>query len=462
MTTSKDEDEPSYIDYETFLAPDFSSSSFANTLVLSTNNPNDAPLDLSTPLSRVLFDIQEIDSHIDLLSTRSAIPLLTHTKEQTDASTRIVGELDGQIKALNDSYKQLEEEVIQKHAEAEQVRLVASRLWETLKLGRAVGRCLQLGRQLEIQHTELAGTSSSSSSSAKKDNHRVLVRCADTLLSLREILSNTASPDAEGFGLDRIAAIRTLRNSQVDPTERSIRETAERFVREFTIGSTSGTTTFSQAEEARARTVSALHALYLLSPSPSAPPAKGVERWSPTLMLHALELYLRTALQSSIAGLSRGLSTLPGLDRALSEVAARCQNVVALEALLEGTRPPSHPILASVVPGPGAGGKSDNLLQPLLAYLETGSLASYFWRTMASSLAGRVQEIVSRGGTAARTLKANRTSVGDAIRECVTLGSQLPTSVAKGKARSGEGDKAKSWDREVAVMVGSVVGNLGR
>ena len=58
--TSQEEEDASYIDYETFLAPDFKPSAFANNLVLSTNNPNDSPLDLSTPLSRVLFDTQEI------------------------------------------------------------------------------------------------------------------------------------------------------------------------------------------------------------------------------------------------------------------------------------------------------------------------------------------------------------------------------------------------------------------
>ncbi|KAK1766648.1 Golgi transport complex subunit 5-domain-containing protein [Phialemonium atrogriseum] len=470
MSTPKEDDEPSYIDYETFLSPDFSASSFANTLVLSTNNPNDAPLDLSTPLSRVLFDIQEIDSHIDLLTTRSAVPLLTHTKEQTDSSTRIVGELDGQIKALNDSYKQLEGEVIQKHAEAEQVRQVASRLWETLRLGRAVGRCLQLGRQLEIQHAELIGSPSALSSTSatpsgvpRRVNHRALVRCADTLLSLREMLSNATVPGAEGFGLDRIAAVRTLQSGYVEPTERSVREGAERIVREFSIGTASGAAaTFSQADETRARTVSALHALYMLSPAgpnPAAGKSEPRTRWSPTLMLHALELYLRTALQSSIASLARALAALPALDRALAEVAARCQNVVALEAVLEGARPPAHLLL------PDKG--DNNLLQPLLAYLETGSLASYFWRTLAGSLAPRVQEIVGRGGASARALRANKSGIGEAIRECVARGSHLPSSVAvgaKGKGRIGDGaaDKAGAWDREVAVMVGSVVGNLGR
>ncbi len=105
------------------------------------------------------------------------------------------------------------------------------------------------------------------------------------------------------------------------------------------------------------------------------------------------------------------------------------------------------------------------MLQPLLAYLETGSLASYFWRTMASSLSSRVQEIVARGGVSARTLKSNRNSVGDAIRDCVISGSQLPSAVAsgtKGKAKAGDSAQSNGFEREVAVMVGSVAGHLGR
>ncbi|CCC14854.1 hypothetical protein SMACR_07579 [Sordaria macrospora] len=465
MSVAND-DEPSYIDYETFLDPGFSPAAFANTLVLATNNPNDAPLDLSTPLSRVLFDIQEIDSHIDVLTTRSAIPLLTHTKEQTDASGRIIGELDTQIKALNDSYKQLEKEVIQKHAEAEEVRLVASRLWETLKLGRTVGRALQLGRQLEVQHGELTGSASttvttSSASLRSKEDHRALVRCAHTLLSLRELFSTANVPGSEGYGIERVAVIRTLRDNIYLPTERSVRESAERIIREFSMGAASGSLTFAQSEETRARTVSGLTTLYLLSPTTL---AKN-EKWSPALMLQALENYLRTALQSSAASLSRALATLPSLERTLADVTARCQNVVALEAVLETTKMPSHPLVQGQGQQAITAKTGGNMLQPLLAYLETGSLASYFWRTMASSLAPRVQEIMNKGGVSARTLRTNRQNVGEAIRECVMKGCMLPGNVAADKGRPTDGMKDGEkgrWEREVAVMVGSVVNNIGR
>ncbi|XXH01966.1 Conserved oligomeric Golgi complex subunit [Hypoxylon texense] len=453
---ANEEEDASYVDYDTFLDPDFSPSTFANTLVLATNNPNDTPLDLSTPLSKVLFDAQEIDSHIDLLTTRSAIPLLTYTKEQTEASGKIISEIDNQVKSLNESYKQLEKEVIQKHAEADEVRQVAARLWETLKLGRSVGRCLQLGRQLEIQHSEItSATAGVTTTGSRKEDHRALVRCAYTLISLREILERKA-PGEEGHGLDKVNAIRSLQDTIIGPIERSVRNTSEQIIREFNIGSASGTATFAQTEEAKARTISAALSLYLISPTVGTKP----DKWTPLFLLQALEVYLRNALQSSIASLARSLATLPSLDRTLAEVSARCQNIIALEIILATTKAPAHPLL----PAQKHISDKSNLLQPLLAYLETGSLASYFWRTMASNLATRVQEIMNRGGVSARTLKTNRNSVGEAIRECVIQGSQPPSTLTatKGKAPKGESEKSGGWDREVAVMVGSVIGNLGR
>ncbi|KAI1171707.1 Golgi transport complex subunit 5-domain-containing protein [Nemania sp. FL0916] len=449
--SANDEEEASYIDYDAFLDPGFKPSTFANTLVLATNNPTDTPLDLSTPLSKVLFDAQEIDSHIHILTTRSALPLLAHTKEQTDSSKRIISEIDTQVKTLNESYKQLEKEVIQKHAEADEVRLVASRLWETLRLGRSVGGCLRLGRQLEVQHSEISGGTGTN----RREDHKALVRCAHTILSLREI-TERRGPGEEGHGLEKVDAIKSLHDHVVGPIERSMKTTSEQIIREFSIGSASGTATFAQSEEAKARTISAAVTLYLISPT------SGVksEKWTPQLLVQALEVYLRNALQSSVASLARSLATLPSLERTLAEVSARCQNIIALEIILDATKAPPHPLL----PAPKHAPEKSNLLQPLLTYLETGSLASYFWRSMAGSLATRVQEIVNRGGVSARTLKTNRNAVGEAIRECVTRGSQPPSTVAPTKGRGAKADSEKSggWEREVAVMVGSVVNNLGR
>ncbi|KAF2679041.1 hypothetical protein K458DRAFT_422483 [Lentithecium fluviatile CBS 122367] len=442
--------EPSYIDYEAFLDPDFSATSFANTLVLATNNPSDTPLDLSTPLSRVLFDVQEIDTHIDTLTTKSALPLLEYTKDHAEASGKILEEVEGQVASLTESYKTLEKEVIERYEVAEQVRLTAERLCQTVKIGRSVARCLMLGRQLEVRMSELGGVGS-----AKKEDHRAMVRSADTLLSLRQIFRAT-KPGEEGEGLDKIDVVNTLKNELVHPGERSIVSRAQQVVKEFSMSSLltssgqSSASTFAQTEDTKARTTSALLTLYLLSPTLL---NATIQSFSPALLLNALQEYLQTQLKSSLASLARSLSTLPSLDRTLLEVSARCQNIVALETLLETIQPPSHPLLDS---DDTADNSSSNFLQPLLQALDTSSLPSYFWRSLASSLPARVQDIMHRGGVSARTLRSNKDRIRDAVRECVNRGSQLPGAPSnKGKAATVGG-----WEREAAVMVGSILGQI--
>ena len=446
MATTEDDD--SYIDYETFLSPSFSPAQFANTLVLTTNNPSDTPLDLSTPLSRVLFDAQEIDTHIDNLTTKSALPLLSHRQEQSTSSENIVREIDTQVQSLNDGYKRLEKEVLVRYETAEEVKAVTERLWETVKLGRSVGRCLQLARQLELQLAEVGGAGNVIKTIGQKEDYGALVRCSYTLINLRELFGKTGVGE-EGAGLDRVDAVRTLRSSAISPAERTVVARAQQIVREFSMSSLSSSTntaTYAQTTDTKSRTTSALLSLYLLSTIPTATSKK--EKWEPDLLIGTLQDYLRTALTSSLASLSRSLATLPTLDRTLLEVSARCQNILALESLISSITPPNNPLLSSTH-------APKNFLEPLLQSLETGSLASYFWRTLAGGLSTKTVEIVNRGGISARALKSNKKSVGDSIKECVIKGSQMPTG-------SGKEKNEDSWEREIAVMVGSVTGALGR
>ncbi len=466
------ESEPSYIDYEAFLDPSFSPTSFANALVTATNNPSDIPIDLSTPLSRVLFDVQEVDTHIHTLSTKSALPLLSHTQQQTEASERVINEVEAKVASLTDGYKRLEKEVLWRHEAADEVRIAVERLWQTVSIGRSVGRSLQLGRQLEAQMTEVGNAGSSG---GKKEDHRAMVRACDTLLTLRQLFA-ASKAGQEGYGLDRVNVVITLRNDLITPAENNIRSMAQQIVREFSMSSLSASgannapssgSTYAQTEDTKSRATSAFISLYLLSPTVD---ATSPDNFQPVLLLAALQAYLQTAITSSLASLARALGTLPTLDRTLVEISARCQNIVALEALLESIPPPPHPLLAATArpvqnPKTSAGDEAQepvaappNLLQPLLVALDTSSLPSYFWRSLASSLSSRLQDIVVRGGVSARTLRSNKDRVRDAIRDCVLRGSQLPA----GSAVKGRGAPSGNWEREAAVMVGSVTGVLGR
>ena len=426
------DEQPSYIDYDTFLDPSFAPTSFANSLVLSTNDPSDTSLDLSTPLSKVLFDVQEIDGHIHSLTTKNALYLLQYSQEQEDASQEIVREVEDQVKALTGSYSALEKEVITKHDAASEVTQTVERLWQTVKIGRSVGRCLLLGRQLEAQMAEVGIDSPS-----KRADHRAMIHAASTLVSAQLLLMDSG-PDDEGQHLSSIELVRNLQSSILYPTDTALQSRAQQIIREFAMSSLAAgpaaSATYAQTEETKARTTSALLTLHLLSPQ---------------AQLTALQTYLRTALTSSLASITRALTNLPNLERTLLEVSARCQNIVALESLLENVKPMPRLVEDKI----DAAQPEGNFLEPLLSSLDTPSLPSYFWRSLAEGLAGRVTDLVSRGGINARSLKGHKEQIRGNIRECVIRGSQGP---AGGRGREG------AWEREAAVMVGSVIGALTR
>lgn len=431
-------DEPSYIDYETFLDPTFSPTTFANALVLSTNNPSDTPIDLSTPLSKVLFDIQEVDTHIHTLSTKSALPLLTSLQSSSTAAETIVTDLSSQVNGLTEGYSRLEKEVGDRYEEVNAVRQVVERLWETVRIGRGVSRCLQLCRQLEAQMGDIAPPMSNSK---QKEDHKALPLAARTVFTIYQLL-NAKAPGQEGEALHQIDLIKGLQTTLLTPSEITLRTRSTQIISQFSLSSLASTTTYAQSEETKARTTSACLALQTLNPP---------------LLLQALQTYLRTALTSSLASLGRALSNLPTLDRTLLEISARCQNVVALEALLATIHRPSPPPTASATSTTNS--EPSTLLQPLLTSLDTSSLPSYFWRSLAEGLAPRVADLVSKGGPTARSLRGGREKIREGVRECVLRGSRAPSgSVGLGAEKGGKGE----WEREAAVMVGSVVGPLGR
>ena len=278
-----------------------------------------------------------------------------------------------------------------------------------------------------------------------------MVRAASTLHSLRRLLA-ASQPGEEGEHLARVTVIATLQAELLAPAEQRLLARAQQAVREFSTSSlapagaatATTTVTYAQTEETKARTTSACLALCFLSPPP--PPSllgdDGSTDFQPALLLTALQTYLQTALTASLAALARALGTLPTLPRTLLEVAARCQNIVALEALLAMIKPPGA-LLGARTAGGGSvstgNNTTGNLLQPLLAALDTASLPSFFWRSLASGLAGRVQEIVGRGGVSARTLRSQRERVRESIRECVVRGSQGARGGAGGGGEGGGG-----------------------
>lgn len=476
-----DDTASSYVDMEKLTAPDFVPHVYANALVLSTNNSSDPSIDLTTPLSRALFDLQEIDSNVHTLTSRSALDILTYTSTQNAAAGRILSQVENERSRLSASYARLETEILGQYSKAVNAKLNAERSQQVLNLGRNVQRVITVARQFEALLIDSGLANSQASTQAKgssKEDHRLILRASNTILQFRDLMSGKEAAD-----LTRVNLVRTIRGRVFEDGEAKILDYARKIIREFAISSLTSATgpTFSEVGDSRLRFISASHILYLLSPAPK---VEG-ERLSPKdfeaeYMIKALQGYLQTAIQSSSAGIGRALGQLPTLDKALIETSARCQNVIALEALLQTISPPEHPYLQNESEKTSQAHENDDigdesedesseqvktstLLDLLLESLDTASLGSYFWRSLASSLSQRVQEILNRGGISARTLRVNKDTVRNDIRDCVLRGSRMPNSVVGiGTGKGGQEQVVGNWEREAAVMVGSVMTPLNR
>ena len=56
-----------YADYASLLSPTFTPSSHANALVLATNDPSDKQTDLTSPMKRIQYDLEEVNRRINQL-----------------------------------------------------------------------------------------------------------------------------------------------------------------------------------------------------------------------------------------------------------------------------------------------------------------------------------------------------------------------------------------------------------
>ncbi|KAK6495190.1 hypothetical protein TWF481_003216 [Arthrobotrys musiformis] len=500
---------PSYIDFDIFLDTSFSPYSFANTLIHATNNLSDTTLDLSTPLSRVLFDLQEIDTHIHTLTTSSAEPLLTHAKVSRDNSKLLVDSIREQLTQLSASYARLSREVLDRHDVARPLNTVVENLARTTRLLRGCTRCLLLGRQLEVQLSEAipAGMTDDPRGPRRprKEDPKALIRAAYTIVELRRMYTNATG---EAPGLEALDVMKTLLNTVITPADRTIKARAQQTIKEFSFASSSSSSSALSSStdkepttsETRSRATAAILVLHILSPTsytPGAGPASASNSKSPTsLLTSTITSYLQSQLTTSLASISRSLTALSTLDRTLTEVSTRAANIVALEKILQSipsnisTNPSqltfSTPAFdptsglsdttnnidvsddsddeVTGTGGASAGNKKDaqeTLLTPLLSSLDTPSLTTHFFRTLASNLDPRVREIMSKGGLAAKNLRDSRDKVRNGLRDCVIRGVNAGNAAGTSNRPGTTAQDGKGLEGLVGMMFGAVA-SLGR
>ncbi|KAK5080258.1 Conserved oligomeric Golgi complex subunit [Lithohypha guttulata] len=467
-----------YISIEKLTDPSFNPYTYANNLVKSVNTSSatgqpttgpDSLVDLTTPLQKSLFDLQEIDTSIHALTSRSALDIIEYTQTQNATAQRILERVEEERSRLVSDFERLRTEVLGKYERAEKARIGAERSLVLVKLTKNVQKIVNLARQFESIVTEGGlGTG--------KEQHKELVRASNTLLEFKDFMSRPGTDSPE---LGKINMVRQVRGRVFEDGEARLLDWARRVVREFSASSLISTSmptsalgpvasTYKEAEEARARFTSAVHVLYLLSPAPRLEGGRKMKReeFEAEYLLRALQGYLQSSVTSSVGGISKGLAQLPLLDKALLEekTSGKTRKAQSKEMDDESDLYDGLDELELVDEDDAVGEqtRTATLLDSLLSSLDTPALASYFWRSLASSLTTKVQEIMNRGGVSARTLKSNKEVVRTELRECVLRGSKMPSALMDGHVGGGKEEVVGNWEREAAVMVGSVMGPLNR
>ncbi|CAZ82080.1 unnamed protein product [Tuber melanosporum] len=401
-----------YIDYPTLLSPTFSPTTFSSSLISQTNHPNE-PLDLTTPLSRVLFDLQEIDTTLHTLTTTSSTLLLTHTATTTHASSTLLSAVTAQTATLNTAYERLRREVIDRGDRAEEVVCAVQNLHATTRVLREVSRGVVLARQVERQVADL-----------ERGEWSAMVRCSFSLLELGRLLE-------QGDGLMEVDLARSLNERVYQPTRSNIISRAKEIITTFSL-LTPDTSTPSSTTTPTPPSSAAFTALPSTSPAlrqKLSSTLQSLSLLSPPDLHTSIRTLLQTHTTASTNLLTRALNSLTTLDRTLAEVSMRSLSVAAVEGYLDGV----------------------GLAQTVLAELDMRRLTTGFWCGVAAGWEPRVRDVVLRGGASARMLRAGKERVREGVRTCVHRGMGIE------RRESGEGEGGF----EVAIMVGAL-GSLGR
>ncbi|KAL1887821.1 Conserved oligomeric Golgi complex subunit [Ceratocystis pirilliformis] len=431
----------SYVDYRAFLDPTFQPPAFIRDLVQETSSLDDQPIDFSTPLSRILFDIQEINSNIDSVTTGSAEPLLNHTQGQNNASQSLTDGLDALSDALNRSHLHLEHQVGITYDFANMTRYVARRVTSTHGLLTPLTNFCKLSRQLEIHCLDFLPPGHS-----EPQNYPSLVRCAEVIISSKSTIDR-AFLGVEARGLERLRVVNELQDAVISPISDVVLQQSNRIIREFSVPESE---TFAQSEASKLRLASSLHALYFMSYFDF---IRRIHLFKPILLYQSVHAYIRNAVDSSTEAFVDFLGQLTLPHYGISRIIKHGRNIMALEHVMSTCWPGHHEVLPDVP-------TASSYLQTFQTYIGCQSLIRLFWHVLTDKLRQKVVDIIDLDSPQAQTLQNRTDLIVNAIREFIVNGSRMPESWVTVTEPQRE-DQLQMLP-EMAHMVTAIVGVLRR
>lgn len=386
-----------YVDYDVFLDPNFSPISFANSLILSTNSPNDQEIDLKTPAKRLGYDLEEVQQRISQLTSQNHETLMAEGSNIVDLKNALQP-LKPAVNHLTSSYAKLQRDILGPYYKALHIHGALKRLHTTTGLLRSLTWFLYLARQLTSILDPISAVPTSAIEAPRNSkqanlyaipNGSQLLRAAQTLNALRQLLVMEPA-------LRSVQIIRTYETSFLNANDRKLILHCQNILRFYspasaaTIGPNTPGTDANPVDDYDTMASHAAQALSILDNE---------------ALISSLSKFIQNQAHAVVTEMSRAL---PSLNLSIQAFKTSC-NIATDRAVFLGRYEDSlknsidREIIQLAIQDAQAS------YQPLpssqVGDSRYSTMVSEFWREFSSAIEGKIREFTNNNSNMTKTIR---------------------------------------------------------
>lgn len=350
-------------DFEVLLAEDFSSTQFCNDLLVTVNGqPGTNELDLGTPMKKLRYDLNEVNSRIE--ETLKNNPTNVIDQMYRGKAVRNVTQkgLSSSLDYLDISYQRVQKEVIQPFERAQSLQSVLSKVHQTSIL-------LRDG----LVHMHLAGRIQAITETQKSWS-------VETMLELVTVYSQIDTSLSENVNLKSLKLIKQLESDTIVPTRKEL-------VSQLSIALTKtlfGTDEDSDNQNDISKLAEALHSM-------------SVREFTSTVQKSIFSFVAK-----SMQVLSKTITSIKSFPIAFDEVMKKGNAIQKMEEALQNTK-----------------FEETNLLAIYMSKSTPRSVkpSRLYWQKVSDAFKREFEASYSRGGPVGKSLSRNYGLIIDAINQ---------------------------------------------
>ncbi|AMD21520.1 HFL336Cp [Eremothecium sinecaudum] len=353
--------ETEFEDFESLLEPNFNPTQYASELLRAINNDRNAnDLDIITPLKKITYEIDEVNSRTEKILKESPIKVLEQLDKRNSAKDKVSSTLKPSLDYLSMSYERLNTEILKPYESALVLQSALGKIHETSALLRNALIYLHMAAQIEASTLEV-------------DNPESMARLTALCSQLRMNIDQNPN-------LNSLNIIKKFENGVLKEKRLKLASHASQALIKLCAS--------SRTIEHNADPIKSLAlTLYINSP----------KEFSSTLDRIAL-----AKIQVTNQVLAKTITSVRSLKIAMDDAAASGLLLLQLQGMLESVQL-----------------ENSTLLQEYLSQKKYNSITTNYWVQVANAFQKQFEISYRRGGPVGKSLQANSQFIKQSITECM-------------------------------------------